>query len=151
MHVARAIAGGDLSTRFAAARGDDTGQLLQALQQMNANLMVMVGDVRANVEAIYIGSREIAQGNMDLSSRTEVQASSLEQTAASMEQFAFAVKQNAENGMQGNQLTRSTSGVATKGSDVISQVGTTMDGISGSAKKIVKITPASGEQSQGID
>lgn len=138
-HVARAIAGGDLSTRFAATRGDDTGQLLQALQQMNANLVAVVGDVRANVEAIHIGSREIAQGNMDLSSRTEAQASSLEQTAASMEQFASAVKQNAENAMQGNQLAHSASGVATKGGDVVSHVGTTMDGISGSAKKIVEI------------
>lgn len=106
---------------------------------MNANLVAVVGDVRANVEAIHIGSREIAQGNMDLSSRTEAQASSLEQTAASMEQFVSAVKQNAENAMQGNQLAHSASGVATKGGDVVSHVGTTMDGISGSAKKIVEI------------
>ena len=41
--------------------------------------------------------------------------------------------------MQGNQLAHSASGVATKGGDVVSHVGTTMDGISGSAKKIVEI------------
>jgi len=138
-HVARAIAGGDLSTKFAASRGDDTGQLLQALQQMNANLVAVVGDVRANVEAIHLGSREIAQGNMDLSSRTEAQASSLEETAASMEEFASAVKQNADNAMQGNQLARSASTVATKGGTVVTEVGATMDEISGSAKKIVEI------------
>lgn len=138
-HVARAIAGGDLSTKFAATRDDDTGQLLRALQQMNANLVAVVGDVRSNVEAIHIGSREIAQGNMDLSSRTEAQASSLEETAASMEEFASAVKQNAENAMQGNKLAHSASAVAVKGGEVVANVGSTMEGISGSARKIVEI------------
>lgn len=137
--VSRAIAGGDLSTRFAASRSDDMGQLLQALQQMNANLVAVVGDVRANVEAIHFGSREIAQGNMDLSSRTEAQASSLEETAASMEQFAATVKQNADNAGQGNHLAHSASEVAMRGGEVVSNVGSTMEEISTSAKKIVEI------------
>ena len=137
--VARAIAGGDLTQQVKVDRGDDTGQLLQALQQMSANLVAVVGDVRANVEAIHIGSREIAQGNMDLSGRTEAQASSLEETAASMEQFASTVKQNAENAQQGNELAHSASDVARKGGDAVSEVGVTMDGISESAKKIAEI------------
>ncbi len=137
--MARAIAGGDLSTRLAAARHDDMGQLLRALQQMNANLVAVVGDVRANVEAIHLGSGEIAKGNMDLSSRTEAQASSLEETAASMEEFASTVKQNADNAQQGNQLAQSAASVAARGGDVVSQVGSTMDEISGSARKIVEI------------
>ena len=137
--VARAIAGGDLTQHVHVDRGDDTGQLLQALQQMSANLVAVVGDVRANVEAIHIGSREIAQGNMDLSGRTEAQASSLEETAASMEQFASTVKQNAENAQQGNRLAHSASDVARKGGDAVSEVGATMEGISQSAKKIAEI------------
>ncbi len=137
--VARAIAGGDLTQQVRVERGDDTGRLLQALQQMNANLVAVVGDVRANVEAIHLGSREIAQGNMDLSGRTEAQASSLEETAASMEQFASTVKQNAENAQQGNHLAHSASDVARRGGDAVSEVGATMMAISGSAKKIVEI------------
>ncbi len=137
--VARAIAGGDLSTRFKVDRSDDTGQLLRALQQMNANLVAVVGDVRANVQSIHIGSREIAQGNMDLSARTEAQASSLEETAASMEEFASTVQQNADNAGQGNQLAHTASEVARRGGDVVSHVGATMDAISDSARKIVEI------------
>ncbi len=137
--VARAIAGGDLTQQVRVERGDDTGRLLQALQQMSANLVAVVGDVRANVEAIHLGSREIAQGNMDLSGRTEAQASSLEETAASMEEFASTVKQNAENAQQGNHLAHSASDVARKGGDAVSEVGETMAGISASAKKIVEI------------
>lgn len=137
--VARSIAGGDLSNSFTVDRGDDTGQLLRALQQMNANLVAVVGDVRANVEAIHHGSREIAQGNMDLSARTEAQASSLEQTAASMEQFSSTVRQNADNAGQGNQLANTASDVARRGGSVVTDVGATMAEISGSAKKIVDI------------
>ncbi len=137
--VSRAIAGGDLSQRFTVERGDDTGQLLRALQQMNANLVAVVGDVRANVEAIHIGSREIAQGNMDLSARTEAQASSLEETAASMEQFASTVRQNAENAEQGNRLAHAASEVARRGGDAVTHVGSTMGEISGSARKISEI------------
>lgn len=137
--VARSIAGGDLSNRFSVDRTDDTGQLLRALQQMNANLVAVVGDVRANVEAIHLGSREIAQGNMDLSGRTEAQASSLEETAASMEEFASTVRQNADNAGQGNQLAETASEVARRGGTVVQDVGATMSEISGSARKIVDI------------
>lgn len=137
--LARAIAGGDLSTRLRSASHDDMGQLLRALQQMNANLVAVVGDVRANVDAIHLGSSEIAKGNMDLSARTESQASSLEETAASMEEFASTVRQNADNAQQGNQLAQSAAGVASRGGEVVSAVGSTMDEISGSARKIVEI------------
>ncbi len=137
--LARAIAGGDLSTRLSSASHDDMGQLLRALQQMNANLVAVVGDVRANVDAIHLGSSEIAKGNMDLSARTESQASSLEETAASMEEFASTVRQNADNAHQGNQLAQSAAGVAARGGDVVAEVGGTMDEISSSARKIVEI------------
>ncbi len=137
--VARAIAGGDLSSRFASDRADDTGQLLRALQQMNVNLMAIIGDVRSNVESIHVATKEIAVGNMDLSGRTESQASSLEETAASMEEFGSTVKQNAEHAVQANQLAASASAVAVKGGDVVAQVIVTMEEISTSARKIVDI------------
>ena len=137
--LARTIAGGDLSTRLQTSSNDDMGQLLRALQQMNANLVAVVGDVRANVDAIHLGSSEIAKGNMDLSARTESQASSLEETAASMEEFASTVRQNADNAHQGNQLAQSAAGIAARGGDVVSEVGDTMNEISSSSRKIVDI------------
>jgi aerotaxis receptor len=136
IEVARAIAGGDLTSRFGTYRDDDIGQLLQALRQMNVNLLAVVGDVRNNAVAIGTGSQQIAAGNMDLSARTESQASSLEETASSMEQFAATVKQNADSAQQANQYANSAFGVATQGGKVVSNVGNTMSEISESAKKI---------------
>ena len=137
--VARAIAAGDLTTRFGRSGRDETGQLMSALQQMNVNLAAIVGDVRANVDTIRHGTHEIAVGNMDLSGRTEAQASSLEQAAASMEQFSATVKQNAASAGEANQLVSSASAVALAGGEVVTKVGATMSEISSSAKKIVDI------------
>jgi aerotaxis receptor len=139
IEFARAIAGGDLTSQFGTYRDDDTGQLLQALRQMNVNLLAVVGDVRANAVSIATGSQQIAAGNMDLSGRTESQASSLEQTASSMEQFAATVKQNADSALQANQLATSASAVAVQGGAIVTDVGATMGEISASAKKIVDI------------
>lgn len=137
--VARAISGGDLATNFATNHRGDMGQLLRSLQQMNANLRAIIGDVRSNVESINIATREIASGNMDLSSRTEAQASSLEETASSMEEFSSTVKQNADNALQASTLAESASEVALKGGEVVKRVTSTMSEISESANKIVDI------------
>ena len=76
---------------------------------------------------------------MDLSSRTEQQASSLEETAASMEELTSTVKQNADNARQANQLAESASGVAVKGGQVVAEVVGAMGAINASSKKIVDI------------
>jgi methyl-accepting chemotaxis protein len=76
---------------------------------------------------------------MDLSSRTEQQASSLEETASSMEELTSTVQQNADNARQANELALSASQVAQKGGAVVSQVVDTMASINDSSKKIVDI------------
>jgi aerotaxis receptor len=139
INFSRAIAGGDLTAKVKTDRGDDMGLLLRALQQMNVNLFAIIGDVRANVDSMSISTKEIAAGNMDLSARTESQASSLEETASSMEELSSTVKQNADNAQQASQLVASASGVAAKGGDAVARVGATMGEINSSAKKIVDI------------
>ncbi|VTU21881.1 Serine chemoreceptor protein [Variovorax sp. PBS-H4] len=137
--VAQTVASGDLSSRVVANSRDETGQLMQALRDMNDSLAKVVGEVRSGTDTIATASGQIASGNQDLSSRTEEQASSLEQTAASMEQLTGTVKQNADNARQANQLAVSASEVAVKGGDVVSQVVDTMASIHASSKKIVDI------------
>src|SRR5450830_1373600 len=114
-----AITGGDLSTTVSSDRHDEIGRLLRALRQMNINLTAIIGDVRSNVESINGATREIATANIDLSHRTESQASNLEETASSMEQLATTVRQNADSALQANQLAASASAIAIKGGDVV--------------------------------
>jgi methyl-accepting chemotaxis protein len=137
--VARVVASGDLTGQIKVDSKDETGQLLQALKDMNDSLTASITQVRSGVDTIATASNQIAAGNLDLSSRTEEQASSLEETASSMEELTSTVKQNADNARQANQLAVSASGVAEKGGAVVSKVVDTMDGINASAKKIVDI------------
>jgi methyl-accepting chemotaxis protein len=137
--VARTVATGDLSATIEAHSADETGQLLQALRDMNEALVNIVGEVRHGTDTIASASQQIASGNADLSSRTEEQASSLEETASSMEELTSTVKQNADNARQANQFAVSASEVAAKGGAVMSEVVDTMGAINESARKIVDI------------
>ncbi|MGL4807469.1 MAG: methyl-accepting chemotaxis protein, partial [Giesbergeria sp.] len=137
--IARAISEGNLTVQIPAGGRDEMGQLLQALLQMRDNLARVVSGVRGYAEGVSTASAEIAQGNHDLSARTESQASALEETAASMEELGSTVRQNADNARQANQLAVSASTVAVQGGEVVSQVVETMKGITTASNKIADI------------
>jgi len=139
LRLAESVAAGDLTQTIDVRSNDEIGRLLQALKNMNASLVTIVGQVRHGTETIAVASREIASANADLSSRTESQASSLEETASSMEELTSTVKQNAENARQANQLVVSTADVAAKGGAVVGQVVDTMASIKDSSRKISDI------------
>ena len=129
------IAEGDLTQPIESQGRDEAAELLNALRNMQNNLVRVVGGVRGNAENVASASAEIAQGNHDLSARTEQQASALQQTAASMEQLGSTVKLNADNAVQANQLALRASTVAAQGGEVVAEVVTTMKGINDSSKK----------------
>jgi len=136
--IAGAIAEGDLTIDIRTA-SHDSDSLLFAMKTMRDKLVGIVSQVRSGTDTINTASGEIAQGNLDLSSRTEEQASSLEETASSMEQLTSAVRQNADNARQANALAGAASDVAGKGGAVVGQVVQTMESINASSRKIVDI------------
>jgi len=136
---ARVIASGDLSRTIHIEGRDEPAELAKALRHMQESLVAVVAKVRQGSEGVASASTQIAQGNHDLSARTESQASALEETAASMEELSSTVKQNADSALQANQLAQSASTVATQGGAAVSQVVDTMKGISDSSKKIADI------------
>jgi methyl-accepting chemotaxis protein len=137
--VARTVAAGDLTSSIEVRTQDETGQLMQAMKEMNDSLARIVGQVRAGTQTIAAASGQIATGNADLSARTESQASSLEETASSMEELTSTVKQNADNARQANTLAVSAAGTAARGGAVVAEVVTTMGSINQSSRKIADI------------
>jgi methyl-accepting chemotaxis protein len=138
MNSVNAVAQGDLTVSIPLQPGDSTS-LMAALAGMRDSLAQVVGNVRSNAEGVATASAEIAQGNNDLSARTEQQASALEETAASMEELSSTVKQNADSARQANQLASNASSVAVQGGEVVSKVVETMKGINESSRKISEI------------
>ncbi|KAF6639191.1 MULTISPECIES: methyl-accepting chemotaxis protein [Pantoea] len=134
------IATGDLSQPVSDFGRNCVGKLVPLLSAMQDSLREAVSAIRSGTENISRGAAEISAGNNDLSSRTEEQAAALEQTAASMEQLTATVKFNADNARQASLLAETATTTAQRGGQLVSEVVSTMDGISGSSKKIAEIT-----------
>lgn len=136
--ITSAIASGDLTVHIAIDPKDQSS-LLYSIFSMRNSLRDIIREVRKGTDAIVTSSTEIAQGNMDLSGRTESQASALEQTSASMLTLTDAVKLNSSHARNAHQMASSASSVAMKGGAVVTQVVDTMGLINASSQKIVDI------------
>jgi methyl-accepting chemotaxis protein len=139
VHFARRVADGDLSATVTIERDDELGRLLQAMDAMQHKLRGLVGHIRQSAESIGVASREVADGNQDLSERTEQTAGNLQSTASAMTELTGNVRQSAEAASQANQLATSASQVARRGGQAVSDVVATMNDIDASSKKISDI------------
>jgi methyl-accepting chemotaxis protein len=136
--TAARIADGDLSGAIALRDGDRSSMLYE-MEHMRDNLSKLVAQVRTDSDAIAAASREIADGNMDLSARTERQASSLQETAAAMEELTVTVQQNVDYANRANQLVHQTAQAAGKGGAAVEAVTARMAAIRTSAGQMADI------------
>ncbi len=130
---------GDLTYRIDRQYEGVFGRLASNANMTVDNLAGLISQIRETTDTINTASREIAQGNQNLSSRTEQQAANLQETASSMEQITGTVRQNADNAQQASSLAATASNTASVGGQVVNEVVTTMAEINHSAKKIVDI------------
>ena len=137
--AAQTLARGDFSQPIVACSRDEFGSLVAAMENVRVSMASAVGDVRASVDSVATASQQIAQGHLDLSQRTEQQASALQQTASSMEQLTSTVGQSSDSAQQANQLAAAASEAATRGGNVVGQVVSTMQEIAVSSKRIAEI------------
>lgn len=137
--VAQRIAAGHLGHEIHIKSEDEFGELLKSLATMDAKLSQTVNVVREGADHVGAAAKQLAQGNDDLSQRTQEQASALEETAASMEEMTAAVKRNADNVHQANQLAISARERADKGTTVVRHAIDAMSNINASSKRIADI------------
>jgi methyl-accepting chemotaxis protein len=139
LKVANAVAAGDLTYEMDGSGRYQASQLMHALNGMNRNLKNIVDEVRRGTYAISASAEQIAYGNLELSSRTEEQVSSLQQTSASMNEMTRIAKQNAESAQLANRMAATAFASAQKGGKVVSEVVETMASINQASRKIVDI------------
>jgi PAS domain S-box-containing protein len=102
--VSRAV-DGDLTARMSVENKlGDFKALAASVNSMVQAMMEVVDSLAKTSRAVQEGASEISRGNLDLSKRTEEQASSLQETSSSMEQMTSMVKNNAENATQANEM-----------------------------------------------
>ena len=139
VELADAVAQGDLAGPSLPTGSDEVGHVLQALQAMRSQLIQVVQRVRLSADGVATASVQIAQGNQDLSMRTENQASALQETSAAMEEMTATVGQNADSAAQATQLAANASLIASHGGEVVTQVVQTMHGIHASSGRMADI------------
>jgi len=136
VEIAEQVATGDLRARIEGGTGDETAQLLGALRRMNEQLAHVVATVRTGSDSIAGGSAQISLGNHDLSQRTELQASNLQETAASMEEITSTVRNNSDTARRAAELAAAMSDTAAEGGAVVSRVVGTMGEISEASRRM---------------
>ncbi|MBK8508418.1 MAG: cache domain-containing protein [Candidatus Competibacteraceae bacterium] len=137
--VSDRVARGDLTVDVKTTAGDETGQLLMAMQTMTVGLRRIAREVQETTDIVNSAAAEIAQGNDDLAQRTEAQASALEETASTMEQLTGTVRQSADHAGQANQLASAARAQAEQGGQVVEQAVAAMGAIHQSSKQIADI------------
>ncbi|MDE2082819.1 MAG: PAS domain-containing protein [Burkholderiales bacterium] len=133
------IASGDVKSALHMNRIDEIGMTMRTIGQLGLMFRWIIDDVSGQVLSAKNATAEIAQGNNDLSARTEQAAASVEETASSMEQMTASVKNNASTAQQATQLSGTASSVAARGGKAVADVMTTMNDITHSSKKIADI------------
>ncbi|MES2261361.1 MAG: methyl-accepting chemotaxis protein [Pseudomonadota bacterium] len=137
--VVRSLAAGRLTLGRRNEGRDEIAETARALDLTIFNLNQTLRTILGAVQSIDTASHEIASGNLDLSTRTELQAGSLEETASAMHNLTQAVRQNADNARQACELAASASGLAAKGGTAVTQAVAAMDSIRASSRQMVDI------------
>ncbi len=109
------------------------------MSAMQKSLHGLIHHVRSSSESIATAASQIAVGNLDLSQRTEEQASNLQQTAASMEQISGSIAMNSETTRAASQVGHLATTAADSGGHVMRQVMHTMDEIGQASQRITDI------------
>lgn len=139
LNISKRISSGDLTENISVIGTNEAAVILNALEEMQRSLVKVVTSVRTGSEGVATASAEIAQGNNDLSSRTESQASALQETVGSMAQLGDTVELNANNARLASDLAEAASNLAIDGGTVVGQVVETMKGIDDSSRRIFEI------------
>ncbi len=137
--VVVALAAGRLITGASNDGRDEIADTARMLDRTMDQLTQTLGSITSAVQTIDVAAHEIASGNQDLSSRTELQASSLEQTASAMASLTEAVQLNASSARQACELAASAAQLAQTGGAAVQQAVQTMGSIRSSSRQIVDI------------
>jgi methyl-accepting chemotaxis protein len=131
LDVANRLAEGDLTVRIDKTSKDETGQMLEAMQNMIAKLSQVVTDVNGGAQALASASEEVSATAQSLSQAASEQAAGVEETSASIEQMTSSIAQNTEN-------AKITDGMASKAASDAAEGGVAVNATVEAMKQIAK-------------
>jgi methyl-accepting chemotaxis protein len=137
--VLSALADTDLTMRMEGDYEGAFGRLRDDTNAVSDKLADIVGQIRGTSRALKTATGEILTGANDLSQRTTLQASTIEETAAAMDQLASTVSENANRAAQASKKAHAVSQTAAEGGEVMRRASDAMERITTSSGKISNI------------
>lgn len=114
VEAADLVASGDFRWRATRVRGDETGQLQNAMQRMAETLSTTIGQVRLSANQLADAAAQVSSTAQTVSQGTSEQAASVEETSASLEQIGASISQNAENSRASEEIATRSANDATE-------------------------------------
>ena len=136
--IAQGIAGGALNQQVLLRQGDKSS-VMAFMSSMQRGLAGLVGEVRANVDELNAASGQIAQGNLDLSGRTEETAATTQRASARLDEVMQRLRSRIGNAADARGLAENARAVAHQAGSQMAEVISAMHGIDDSARRIVDI------------
>jgi PAS domain S-box-containing protein len=139
--VMRAVSSGDLTQTLDGEYQGEFAILQKTVNETITKLAQTIKDINYAASRIARASSDIAEGNIDLSQRTQKQAPLLVDMTASVAELTSTASQHAENTRQANQLAANAIEKAGKSKNAIS----TMIANSASSKEVTDMIGMMGE------
>ncbi len=138
---ARRIAAGELAIEAEAPRGDEVGQLLQAMQQMAEGLSGVVSGLQQGIEQLAGSAQALSAVTEQTNREVGSQKDETEQVATAMQQMTATVHDVARNAEQAAEAAQAADDKVESGQQVVRQ----------SMQRIEQLAAAAETASCGID
>jgi len=133
------LAGGDLTISMPGAHKDEIGLLLRSMGGMVERLRDIVANVKTGAANVSAGSQQISSTAQQMSQGATEQAASAEEVSSSMEEMAATTRQNTDNAIATERLSRKAAEDAIEGGKAVDDTVKAMKEIASSITIIEEI------------
>ncbi|RRV18043.1 methyl-accepting chemotaxis protein [Pseudomonas saudiphocaensis] len=148
VELAQQVAGGDLTQTQRVTRGDELGQLQQAMADMTQSLRGLIGRIGGGVGQIATAAEQLSAVTAQTSAGVQRQRVETEQVVTAIHQMSATVQEVAQNAEQASQAANEADRQARQGDlvvqDAVVQVGSLAGEVEQSAHAIEALHAESG-------
>ena len=148
--VTRRVADGDLTVSVAAASNDEVGQLLNATNDMCAQLRGMIGEVNNGIGDLANGVRRLASASQEVANGSGEQSAAAGAMAAAVEEMTTSIDVVSRNAQDARTMAENSGEVSGSGAAVIDSAIQGMGSIAVTVRESSTVVEQLGEQSRQI-
>jgi methyl-accepting chemotaxis protein len=134
VEAVRAIAAGDLTRSIPAGRGDEIGQLLATMADMQDKLRALVGDIQGDSRQLARAAQELNAAAAHSADASEAQSEAAAGMAASVEEMSVSIDHVGANAREAQSMARRSGEESRTGGGIVHTAAGEMQAIAESVK-----------------